>query len=158
MTGSAGGLDLLLGRLAETVRSDRQFGRDLTAGEDLHRVRASRQALGLQRLGGHLVAGFEALGEVGEVDRLRLGAEVLEGHRLLHVRAAELSHPHVDRVLPALVARLFLRARARARALVAATGGLAVTAALAPADALAAMGRARLRPQIVQTDLVRARV
>ena len=60
--------------------------------------------------GRHLGAGVEALLEVGEVDRLRLGPEVLERHRLLHVRAAQLSHPHVDRVLPALIAGLALGA------------------------------------------------
>src|SRR4051794_5668021 len=153
MTGSAGGLDLFFGRLAETVRMDRQLGRDLAAGEDLHRVRARREALGLQRLRGDLVAGLEALLEIGQVHRLSLGAEVLEGHRLLHVRAAKLSHPHVDRVLPALVAGLFLRARAGAGALVAATGGLAVARALATADALTAVRRARLRLQVVEADL-----
>ena len=57
--------------------------------------------------------GVEAVLEVGEVDRLGLGAGVLERHRLLFVRAAQLSHPHVDRVLPALVAGLPLRAGAR---------------------------------------------
>src|SRR6201999_3711574 len=158
MTGSAGGLDLFLGRLAEGVCTDRQFGRDLAAGEDLYRVGAGREALGLQRLRGHLVARLEALLEVGEVDRLGLRAEVLEGHRLLHVRAAKLSHPHVDRVLPALVAGLFLGARARAGALVATAGGLAHAAALAPTDALATVGRAGLRLQVMQADLRSARV
>src|ERR1700761_5123263 len=153
MTGSAGGLDLLFGRLAESVRSDRQFRRDLASTEDLHRIRPGGEILRLQRLRGHLVIGLEALLEVGQVDRLSLGAEILEGHRLLHVRAAKLSHPHVDRGLPALVAGLFLGARARARALVAAAGGLAHAAALAPADALAAVGRARLRLQVVEADL-----
>ena len=89
--------------------------RDLAAGEDLDRIRALREALLLERRGVHLGAGVEALLEVAEVDRLRGGAEVLERHRLLYVRAAELSHPHVDRVLPALVAGLALGARARAR-------------------------------------------
>ena len=52
-----------------------------------------------------LGAGVEARLEVGEVDRLRVRPELLERHRLLHVRAAQLAHPHVDRVLAALVAR-----------------------------------------------------
>ena len=76
--------------------------RILTGSERLARPFSFR------RLRRHLGAGVEALLEVGEVDRLGLGAEVLERHRLLHVRAAQLSHPHVDRVLPALVAGLAL--------------------------------------------------
>ena len=82
----------------------------------------------------------EALLEVGEVDRLRVGPEALERHRHLLVRAAQLAHPHVDRVLAALVAGLALRARARAVALVAAAGGLALARALAAADPLARAG------------------
>ena len=109
----------------------------------------------LSVLGVDLGAGVEAILEVGDVDRLGRGAEVLERHRGLFVRAAKLSHPHVDRVLPALVAGLLLRARARAVALVAAAGGLAA-AALAAADPLARPFRARLRPDVVQPDLLRA--
>ena len=60
-----------------------------------------------------------------EVDRLGVRPEGLERHRLLHVRAAQLAHPHVDRVLAALEARPLLGARARAGALLAAAGGLA---------------------------------
>src|SRR6201996_3990120 len=136
--------------------TDRQFRRDLAAGEDLDGVGAGGKTLGLQRVRSDLIARLEALLEIGKIYGLGLGAEVLERHRLLHVRAAELSHPHVDRVLPALVARLFLRARARTGAAVAAAGSLAVAAALAPADALATVGRARLRLQVVEADLFRS--
>src|SRR3954449_9342918 len=110
---------------------------DLAAGEHLDRVLALGQPLLLQALERHFGAAVEALLEVGEVDRLSLGAEVLERHRLLFVRAAQLSHPHVDRILAALVAGLALAARAGARTLVAAAGGLAEATALAPADPLA---------------------
>src|SRR5262245_39476012 len=109
--------------------------RDLAAAEDLDRVGALREALLPERLRVALGAVVEALIEVGEIDGLRLGAEVLEGHRLLHVRAAELSHPHVDRVLPALIGGLPLGAGARAVAFVPAAGGLAEAAPLAAADA-----------------------
>ena len=73
--------------------------------EHLHRhVLARRQTLRLQCLERHRSAGLEARLEVGEVDRLGVGAERLERHRLLHVRPAQLAHPHVDRVLAALEA------------------------------------------------------
>src|SRR4051794_20295914 len=110
------------------MRVDIELLGDVTAGEDLDRVPAGGQALVLQRLGVDLGARIEAVLEVGEVDRLSLGAEVLEGHRGLFVRPAKLSHPHVDRVLATLVARLLLRARAGSVSLVAASGGLAATA------------------------------
>src|ERR1700753_1584910 len=135
------------------MRTDRQFRADLAAGEDLHGVGAGRKALGLQRVRSDLVARLETLLEIGKIHGLGLGAEVLEGHRLVHVRTAKLSHPHVNRRLTALVAGLSLGARARARALVATAGGLAVAAALAATDALATVGRARLRLQVVEADL-----
>src|ERR1700753_3194649 len=135
------------------MRTDRQFRADLAAGEDLHGVGAGRKALGLQRVRSDLIARLETLLEIGKIHGLGLGAEVLEGHRLLHVRTAKLSHPHVNRRLTALVAGLSLGARARARALVATAGGLAVAAALAATDALATVGRARLRLQVVEADL-----
>ena len=71
-------------------------------------------------VGRDLGAGIEPRLEVGEVDRLAVRAEGLERHRLLHVRAAQLAHPHVDRVLAALVAALVLGAGASVGALVAA--------------------------------------
>src|SRR6478735_7204045 len=136
---------------------DLEFFLDLAAGEDLDGVLPGRQALPLEALRRYFGAAVEAILEIGEVDRLRLGAEVLKRHRLLFVRAAELSHPHVDRVLPTLVASLALATRARAGALVTATGGLAKAAALATADPLARPFRARLRLQVVETDLLGAR-
>src|SRR3954449_11276593 len=126
---------------------------DLAAGEHLDRVLALGQPLLLQALERHFGAAVEALLEVGEVDRLSLGAEVLERHRLLFVRAAQLSHPHVDRILATLVAGLALAARARPGALVTAPGRLAQPAALAAPDPLAGLFRARLRLQVVQADL-----
>src|SRR5689334_3089862 len=116
---------------------DLEFLRDLTPGEDLDRIRALGEPLLLQARRIHLGAGVEAIVEVADVDRLGRGAEVLERHRLLFVRAAELSHPHVDRVLPALVTGLLLRAGARAVALLSAARGLAEAAALAAAHAAA---------------------
>ena len=91
--------------------------------------------------------------QVREVDRLRVRPERLERHRLLHVRAAQLAHPHVERHLAALVAGLALVAGARARALLAAPGGLAVAGALAAADALACGGASRpWRLEAVEAD------
>src|SRR3954451_12987023 len=132
-----------------------EFLFDLAAGEHLDRVLALGQPLLPQALGSDFGTAVEALLEVGEVDRLGLGAEVLERHRLLFVRAAQLSHPHVDRVLAALVAGLALGAGARARALMAAARGLAARA-LAAADPLAGLFRARLRLQVVEADLLGA--
>ena len=67
-----------------------------------------------QRVRGDLGALVEARLEVAQVDRLGVRPERLERHRLLHVRAAQLAHPHVDRVLAALEAGALLRAGARA--------------------------------------------
>src|SRR4051812_43681508 len=124
--GAAGSLDGCAGGGAELVRVNRQRLGDLALGEDLDRdVLAGAQALvahGLVRL---LFAWVEARLEVLHVDRLRVRAERLEGHRHLLRRPAQLAHPHVDRHLAALEARTVLRARARPRALLAAAGGLA---------------------------------
>ena len=108
--------------------------------------------LATQRLERHLGARVEARLEVLQVDRLRVRAERLERHRLLHVRAAQLAHPHVDRHLAALEAGAVLGARARAVALLAAAGGLAGARALAAADALARLAAARGGLQRVQPD------
>ena len=105
--------------------------------------------------GRHLVARLEASLQVGDVDRLGPRPELLEGHRHLLVRAAQLAHPHVDRVLAALVGGLALVAGAGAGALVAAARGLAVAGALAAADALARAARAG-RPA-VQADVAARR-
>src|SRR3954453_24251728 len=128
----AGSLDGRTGGGAEGVRVDRQGLGDLALGEALHRdALAGAQALVAQRLEGHVGALVEARLEVLEVDRLRVRAERLEGHRLLLVRAAGLAHPHVDGHLPALEARPFLGARTGAVALLAAARGLARARALA---------------------------
>src|SRR5271170_1387241 len=156
LAGAARRLDLLLGGGAEGVRSHRQLRRDLAAGEDLDRVRALRQALLLQRLRRHLGAGLEALLKIGEVDRLRLGPEVLKRHRLLHVRPAQLAHPHVDRVLPTLIAGLALGARPSPGALMAPPRGLPEPTPLAPSQPPARPPRAGLGLQAMKTDLFRA--
>ena len=152
--GAAGGLDLLAGGGAEGVGPDRQLLAELAVAEDLDRVLAGREAGRLERLRGHLGAVVEAVLEVAEVDRLGVRPERLEGHRHLLVRAAQLPHPHVDRVLPALVADVALRARAGALALVAAAGGLAHAGAVPAPDALAVLAGARLRGQVVEADVL----
>src|ERR671910_2297916 len=153
LTGAARGLDLLAGRLREGVGVHGERLRDLTLAEDLDRDLAARgEVLLAQGIGGHLRPLVEACLEVPQVHRLGLRAELLERHRLLHVRAAQLAHPHVDRGLAALEVDLLLRARARAGALVAAAGGLAHARALAPAHALARPARARGGLQGVEPD------
>src|SRR5688572_21663887 len=120
LAGAARGLDLLARGLREAVGVDGQgLGQRAAAGQ----------------LDGHGAA-TEARLEGAEIDRLRARAELLERHRLLHVRTAQLAHPHVDRRLAALEADAALAARARAVALVAAAGRLAGAGALAAADAL----------------------
>jgi hypothetical protein len=115
---------------------------ELTTAEDLDRdVAPGGEARGLQ--GGRVDrgAGVEARLEVLEVHGLRVRPERLEGHRHLLVRPTELAHPHVDRVLAALEAGPVLGAGARTRALVAASGRLAVPRAVAAPDALAVLAR-----------------
>ena len=60
-------------------------------------LRVARPAAS-QRVRGDLGAGVEARLEVAKVHGLGVRPERLERHRLLHVRAAQLAHPHVDRV------------------------------------------------------------
>src|SRR6187200_1142671 len=119
------------------MRADRQLLRYVATGEDLDRVGPLRQPLFFQGRRGYLGACVETLLEVGDVDGLGPRAEVLEGHRLLHVRTAQLAHPHVDRVLAALVGGLLLRAGPGPVALVAAAGGLAEARTLAAPQPLA---------------------
>src|ERR1035441_2600808 len=76
----------------------------------------------------------------------------LEGHRLLHVRPAQLSHAHVDRHLTAFEGRSALGARAGARALLPTAGGLAGARAFAAPDALAGTTAAGRGRQVVQAD------
>src|SRR4029453_13499732 len=137
LTGAARGFDLLASRLREGVGVHGERLRQVALAEDLDRHLAARgQFLPAQGVGSDLGSLDEASLEVPEVDRLGLGAELLERHRLLHVRAAQLAHPHVDGCLPTLEVHLPLGARGGARALVAAAGGLPVAGALAAADAL----------------------
>ena len=112
------------------------------------------EVLGAQRLERDLGAGVEARVEVAQVHGLRVRAERLERHRLLHVRAAQLAHPHVDRHLAALEARAVLGARARAGALVAAAGGLAVPEPWPRPTRLRGLAAAGSRLQVVQADLL----
>src|SRR3954463_14585720 len=153
--GAAGALDLLAGGLREAVCRDSQLLREVAHAEDLDRhVLPGREAALREGCGRHVGAVVEAGVEVLQVHRLGLGAaELLERHRLLHVRAAQLAHPHVDRHLAALEVHLLPVARARAPALVAASGSLAGAGALAAADALAAVARAGGRLEGVKSDL-----
>ena len=145
-------------RRAEGVGVHGQRLAQLALGEHLDRdVLARAQAVGLHQLDRDLGAGVEAALQRGDVHRLGVRAERLEGHRLLHVRPAQLAHPHVDRHLAALEARPALGARARAGALLAAAGGLARARALAAADALARAAAAGRRMQVVQADALPAR-
>src|SRR3954465_7196623 len=151
--GAARGLDRLARRAAEGVGVDGELLGQRALREHLDRdVLARAEALALERVERDLVARLEAPLEILEVDRLRVRAERLEGHRLLHVRAAQLAHPHVDGHLPALEVRPALGAGARARALLAAAGCLAGARAFAAADALARLARPRRRLERVQTD------
>src|SRR4051794_24801998 len=153
LTGAARGLDLLAGRLREAVGVHGERLRDLTLTEDLDRHLAARgEVLLAQGVRGHLGPLVEARLEVPQVDRLGVRAELLERHRLLHVRTAQLAHPHVDGRLPTLEVHLLPRSRARARALVATAGRLARARALAAADALARPARPGGRLQRVESD------
>src|SRR5688500_7423002 len=153
LAGAARGLDLLASGLREAVGVHGELLRDIALTEDLHGHRsAGCQPLVTQGVGGDLGPSVEASLEVPQVDRLGPRAELLERHRLLHVRAAQLAHPHVDGRLPTLEIDLAPRARARAGAFVAAAGGLAVAGALAAADALARLARARGGLQRMESD------
>src|ERR1700716_2558299 len=153
LAGAARGFDPLARGGAERVRVHGQRLAQLALGEDLDRdALALGQTLGLERVGGDLGAAVEALFQRREIDRLGVRAEGLERHRLLHVRAAQLAHPHVDRVLAALEAGPLLFARARAGALLAAPGGLAGAGPLAAAHALARPSTATGRLDAVQPD------
>src|SRR3954452_22559991 len=81
--GAAGALDALAGGRTERVRVDGERLGQLGLGEGLEgHALALAQPLGRQRLERDLGAGLEALLEVGEIDRLRVRPEGLEGHRL----------------------------------------------------------------------------
>src|SRR4029077_12238013 len=121
---------------------------------DLDREAPLGESVLFQRLGGHLVPRLEAGVDVREGHRLGGGPGRLERHRHLLVRAAQLAHPHVDGVLAALVADLALVAGALARALVPATGGLAVAGADTAAEALSRPPRPLGRLQGVEADVL----
>src|SRR4051794_6137783 len=153
LTGAARGLDLLASRLREGVGVHGERLGKLALAENLDRHLAARgEVLLAQGVRGHLGPRVEARLEVSQVDRLGLRAELLERHRLLHVRTAQLAHPHVDGRLPTLEVQLDLGSGARARALVAAARGLARAGALAAADALARPARPGGRLQRVESD------
>src|SRR5437763_3405583 len=153
--GAAGRLDLLPGRPRERVRGHRQLLLQLALAEDLHRdALAGGEPAGPERLRGDAVTLAEAGLEVAQVDRLGVRPELLERHRLLHVRPAQLAQPHVDRHLPALGAWPGLVAAARAGPLLPPARRLPHARALAAAHALAAMARPRRGLQVVEPDLL----
>src|SRR5215213_7768202 len=153
LAGPARGLDLLAGGLRETVRVHGEPLAELAVAEHLDRDGAARgQAGSAQRVGRDLGARVEARLEVGQVHGLRARAELLERHRLLHRRAAQLAHPHVDRGLAALEANALARAAAGAGALVAAAGRLAGARAVPAPDALAVLAGALVGPERMESD------
>src|SRR5579875_3504666 len=92
LAGAAGRLDGRLGSGAEAMRVHGQRLGDLALGQHLDRDALARgQALAVHGLQRDRGPGLEARLEVGQVDRLGVGPERLEGHRLLHVRAAQLA-------------------------------------------------------------------
>src|SRR3954454_21758643 len=153
LTGAARRLDLLTSRLREAVGVHGQRLGELSAAEDLDRDSlAGGQPDATEGVEVHGGAVVEAGVEVLEVHGLRVRPERLERHRHLLVRAAQLAHPHVDRVLAALEAGAVLGAGAGAVTLVPAAGGLPVARAMAAADALAVLARPRGRRQVVEPD------
>src|SRR5689334_6736439 len=153
LTGPARGFDLLASGLREPVRVHGEPLAELAHAEHLDGHGAARGQAGLaQRVRGHLGAGVEASLEVGQVDRLRARPELLERHRLLHRRPAQLAHAHVDRRLAAFEAHALAGARAGAGALVAAPRRLAAARAVAAPDPLAILARALGRAQRVKSD------
>src|SRR6478752_5640512 len=155
----AGALDLLARGLAEAVRVDRQRLGELALGEHLDgNLLAGGETLGVHRLKRNGRARLEASLEVEQIDRLGLRAKRLERHRLLHVRAAQLAHPHVNRVLATLEPGALLGAGTRPVALLSAAGGLAGARALTATDALARASRAGRRGQVVEPDALFALV
>src|SRR5918992_2356296 len=159
LAGPARGFDLLAGGLREAVSVNGERLAQVALAEHLDgHVAAGGEAGLAERVRGDLGAVVEALLEVPEIHRLGAGAELLKRHRLLHRRAAQLAHPHVDRVLPALEANAALVARARAGALVAAARGLAGAGPLAAANALALLARAGGGLQGVQSDALTHRL
>src|SRR4051794_22492396 len=155
LAGAAGALDRRAGARRELVRRHGERLRQLAAAEDLDRhVARLGQTRGLQLGQADRRAVVEARVEVVEVHVLRVRPEHLERHRHLLVRAAQLAHPHVERILAALEAGPVLGAGARVVALVAPPRRLAVAGAVAAADALAVALGAGRRLQRVQADVL----
>src|SRR5690349_6577251 len=141
---TAGGGDLLGGLAAELVRLHGQGLGHFTTAEHLHQRRAAADDAGIaQRVHRHRRALLEQLLELIEVHDVVLGAE--------DVGEAALRHAPVQRHLAAFEAALVLPARARLRALVTASRGLAVARTRTAADALAIELGALGGLEIVQT-------
>ena len=143
---AAGGLDGRPGTGAEGVGVDVQRLAELALGEDLH-GHPLRVARPWARSSSSVtsVPASKRLSSEDDVDRLGVGAEGLERHRLLHVGAAQLSHAHVDRHLTALEVGPALAARAGAGALLSAPGGLAGSRSLRRGRRACAAGGCRAR-------------
>src|SRR5437588_2905348 len=153
--GSARALDLLARGLGEAVRAHGELLGELPLPEDLHGDALPRgETARGEGHGRDLVAVAEARVEVAEVNRLGMRTELLERHRLLHVRAAQLAEPHVDRHLPTLGCRPRPVAAAGARAVLAPAGCLSDARALAAADALLGVPRTGRGLEAVQADLL----
>src|SRR6266851_2751854 len=156
LAAAAGSLYALARARAEAVRVDRERLAELALGQHLDRhALAGGQAVGLHQLDRDLRARLEATLERRDVHGLGVRAEGLEGHRLLHVRAAQLSHAHVDRHLAPLEGGPALGARARARALLPTSGGLARARPFSTPDALTRAPAPGSRREAVQPDAVR---
>src|SRR5450759_4897462 len=153
LAAAAGRLDALACTGAEGMRMDRQGLAEVPLGEHLHgHILAGGEAVGLHQLDRDLGARVEAALERCDVHRLGVRAKGLEGHRLLHVGAAQLSHAHVDRHLSTLERCAALGARARTGTLLATTRGLPRARAFAAPDSLARAPAAGCRCEAVQAD------
>jgi hypothetical protein len=140
-------LRLSFTRVAPSRRPLRQFSpplSDLTASEHLDFVvGALHQPVLPQELRRHDGAGVETESERVEVDDLVLDAE--------RIVEAALRHAAVQRHLAAFESTLEFEARTRFRALVPASGGLAVAGSLPAADALLRVLHPTRRFQIMKT-------
>src|SRR5674476_325561 len=149
---AAGRLDLVHGAARVHRHAHVEGLVEVAAAEDLDgRARVLHDALGHEGLGRDLVARRERLRQAADVDRHRIGTERADRHALLHVRAAQLAEPHVERRLPALVARAHAAAGAGVVALVPLARGFALAAALAATETLGVLRGARVGAQIVES-------
>ena len=145
LTGAAGALDRLAGARGELCAWTVSVLVELAAAEDLdrHVLRAFARPVALSSSRPIVAPSSKRALEIVQVHVLRVRPEHLERHRHLLVRAAQLAHPHVERVLTALEARALLGAGTRVVALVAAAGRLAVAGPVTAADALAVLAWSR---------------